>query len=95
MQYEDLTPEQKAKFEEAVKISRSNMRHIIVPNLLLLLALQIVNVFICSRFALPSPSPFFIYFFTTFLIFSVVNVGIREESDRFQEEAFKIFDNKQ
>jgi uncharacterized membrane protein YoaK (UPF0700 family) len=94
MKPEDLSPEQKAEFEAAVLVSKSNMRHIIVPNVLLLLLMQAVNVFICIQFALPPPAPFFMYFMTVILMSSTVNKQLKEEADRFQEEVFKIFNQK-
>ena len=95
MKPEDLSPEQKADFEAAVLASKSNMRHIVVPNVLLLITMQIVNMVICAQFKLPAPGPFFLVFFTTILVFSTTKSQLMNEADRFQEEAFKIFNNKQ
>lgn len=95
MNPDDLSPEQKKEFEDAVAVSKSNILHIIIPNILLLFAMQIVNAFVCVSAGLQPPAPFFMYFLTFVLMLSTTNRALKEEADRFQEEVFKIFNQKQ
>lgn len=94
MNPDDLSPEQKAQFEAAVLVSKSNIKHIIVPHVMLLFLMQGINLFICVQFAIQPPGPFFMFFFTTIVVLSTVNRQLKDEADRFQEEVFKIFNQK-
>lgn len=95
MNPDDLSPEQKADFEAAVLVSRSNVKYIIIPNIMLLFTMQLVNAFICASLSLQPPAPFFLFFLTFVLMLSTTNSALKEEADRFQEEVFKIFNQKQ
>jgi hypothetical protein len=93
MTEKELTPEQRAEFDAALKQTRKNMLQITVYHAVLILAMTTVNLFISVKLLHSETySTFTLSFLTTLMVIGNYFKSLRAEEDAFREFFTKLLD---